>query len=126
NAPFTVYSKILKKSYRSICVKNKIPYIIFEGGMTKDNNKEIARQGVQGILRVLDSLGMIKDGITPDLAEKKTIFIRKTHWIRANYSGLIHSKISIGSYVEKGDYMATITDPYGHFKRHIKAQEKGY
>lgn len=126
NAPFTVYSKILKKSYRSICVKLGIPYIIFEGGMTKDNNKEIAQQGVNGIKRVLKSLEMLKEKTTVETPIKNTIFIQKTHWIRANYSGLIHHKIAIGNFVEKGDHIATITDPYGHFKRQIKAQEEGY
>src|SRR5699024_750524 len=60
NAPFTLYSKVLSKSYRAICVNQGIPYLIFEGGMSEDNNKEIAREGVQGILRVLGSMEMLK------------------------------------------------------------------
>ncbi len=126
NAPFTVYSKLLKNSYRSICVKNSIPYIIFEGGMTEDNNKEIALQGVQGIMRVLKSLDMLEDQFKIKPAEKTTLFITKTHWIRANYSGLIHHKTTIGGVIKKGEHVATITDPYGSFKHLIKAKQEGY
>ena len=35
-------------------------------------------------------------------------------------------KIDIGQWVDKGEEMAHITDPYGSFKHVLKARESGY
>lgn len=126
NAPFTKYSKVLPKSLRSICVKMEIPYLIFEGGMSGNNNKEIAQEGVIGILRVLNNLGMLKQKFVLKDPPFKTIFIKKTKWIRASYSGMFHNKIAVGQYVKKGAHLASITDPYGSFLRKIKSPHNGF
>jgi|SRR5690625_1058393 len=126
NAPFTLYSKTLAKSLRSICVNSGIPYLIFEGGMSGDNNKEIATQGLHGILRILDHLDMLKPKFVLDEPETNTIFIKTTSWVRAGYSGLIHNKIRVGQYVHKGAHIASITDPYGSFRRRVRAPHDGF
>ncbi len=126
NAPFTVYSKLISKSYRSACVKKGIPILLFEGGKSEDNNKDIAKFGVQGAMRVLNHLNMLRREFSVPTAEKETIFIRKSRWLRAGYSGLFHNKIAVGDYVTKGQHIASITDPYGSFRRKIKAGNDGY
>ncbi|HLS31497.1 MAG TPA: succinylglutamate desuccinylase/aspartoacylase family protein, partial [Flavobacteriaceae bacterium] len=126
NAPFTLYSKALPKSLRSICVKKEIPYLIFEGGMSGNINKEVAQEGVIGILRVLKNLGMLKQKFAIKNPVTKTIFIKKTRWIRASYSGMFHKKIAVGQYAEKGTHLASITDPYGSFLRKIKSPHDGF
>src|SRR5699024_6609724 len=56
----------------------------------------------------------------------ETIFIERSRWMRANYSGLFHNRINVGQYIQKGDYVATITDPYGGFRKKVKASNAGY
>lgn len=126
NAPFTVYSQTISKSIRSVCVKKGIPYLIFEGGMSDDNNPKIAQHGIAGIKRVLADLGMLGEKFKPDKPAKESIFIKKARWIRANYSGLLHVKAAISDFVNKGDKIAEITDPYGSFKRKVVASNDGY
>ncbi len=46
--------------------------------------------------------------------------------IRAQKSGLIHVKVKCNTLVEKGDVLATITDPYGKMKFKVLAPNKGY
>lgn len=127
NAPFTLYSKTIAKSYRSVCVKQALPYLIFEGGMAQDNNQEIARHGLNGIIRILNHLGMLKKKFdTQGTSKASSLFIESTTWIRAGYSGLLQNKVKVGQYVKKGDLLGLITDPYGEFKRKIKARNSGY
>src|SRR5690625_3031632 len=82
NAPFTMNSSALPKSYRKTCVKRGVPYFIFEGGKSEDNNKEIARIGVSGLSRILNHLDMLRKPYKVPSASPKTIFIEKSHWIR--------------------------------------------
>ena len=56
----------------------------------------------------------------------KDIIIEDSTWMRAKYSGLLHVKIPIGKKVEKGEYIAILTDPYGSFRHKVKATQTGY
>jgi len=126
NAPFTVYSKNISKAYRDTCAKLGIPFLLYEGGKSQDSNKDIAKHGVEGTIRFLNELGMLRKDFTVPKAIKPSIFIEHTAWMRAKYSGLLHVKIPIGKFVEKGEYIAIITDPYGSFRHKVIATSTGY
>ncbi|RRO15306.1 succinylglutamate desuccinylase/aspartoacylase family protein [Flavobacteriaceae bacterium 14752] len=126
SAPFVVYSSTIKKSYRMTCQKLNIPVLLFEGGKSADNDPVITKHGLDGLRRVLKHLGMLKAEFAPSKPAKPCVFISKTKWIRAKYSGLLHLKIDVGQWVDKGEEMAHITDPYGSFKHILKARDAGY
>ncbi|MGM0636215.1 MAG: succinylglutamate desuccinylase/aspartoacylase family protein [Bacteroidota bacterium] len=126
NAPFTVFSQTIKKSYRKTCENYNIPILLFEGGKSNDSNKEIAKEGVNGIMRILAHRKMLKSEFKLIPAEHETIFIENTGWLRAKYSGLLHVKIPIGKHISKGEILAIITDPYGSFRHKVKASNDGY
>lgn len=126
NAPFTIYSKTLKNSYRSICEKKNIPVLLFEGGKSIDKNSDITRYGVEGVKRVLKHLNMLKSSFSITTLNEYSTFISKTKWMRAKYSGMFHSEIPIGKYVEKGEIIAFITDAYGSLRYKVKATNNGY
>ena len=127
-APFIVYSKNISKSYRSTCEKLKIPILLFEGGKSQISDKDIARTGVMGVMRILDHFQMLsKDLLLPQVTlPSKVVTIKNSIWLRAKYSGLLHLKITCGDYVEKNEVIATITDPYGSFRHKVKASNNGY
>ncbi|MGB8704368.1 MAG: succinylglutamate desuccinylase/aspartoacylase family protein [Gillisia sp.] len=126
NAPFTIYSKTIGKSYRETCYKLGKMVLLFEGGKSMDSNKEIAQHGVEGVMRILQHLGMLKPRfICPD-PPVNTILIENSTWMRAKYSGLLHMKVECGKRVEKSEYLATITDPYGKFRHKVLAPHEGY
>ncbi|MDT0689752.1 succinylglutamate desuccinylase/aspartoacylase family protein [Salegentibacter sp. F188] len=126
NAPFTINSKTITKSYRETCAKLGIPVLLFEGGKSSNSNKEIARHGVDGATRILSHLDMLNPKFDYPDAITETVVIENTFWMRAKYSGLLHIKIPCGKHVEKGEFIATITDPYGKFRHKIKAANEGY
>ena len=126
NAPFIVFSKTIAKSYRKSCMKLGKPVLLFEGGKSSDSNKEIAKIGVEGIQRVLSHLGMLREDFSIPKINQPSIIIEDSFWMRAKYSGLLHVKIPIGKKVEKGEYIAILTDPYGSFRHKVKATQTGY
>ena len=126
NAPFTIHSKTIPKSYRASCARLGKPILLFEGGKSKVSDKHIAKEGVEGAKRVLDHLEMLKNTFEVSKPKAKAIVITHTKWIRANYSGLIHTKVQCGACVKTGEHIATITDPYGKFKHQVKSLQDGY
>jgi predicted deacylase len=58
--------------------------------------------------------------------KKPCVFIEESKWIRAKYSGMFKAIININDYVEKGDVIGNITDPFGKFNHFIKADYTGY
>ena len=109
NAPFTVFSGNISKSYRSTCHKMGIPVLLFEGGKSLNSNKHIVKEAVDGVLRVLDHLNMLTIGFELPKKDSNPIFINSSRWIRAQKSGLLHVKIPCNKHVEKGEFLATIT-----------------
>lgn len=126
NAPFTVYSSTIEKSYRNTCRKMGIPVLLFEGGKSRESNKDVVKEGVDGVLRFLNYLDMLGKRIPVPISEKSTIIIEKSKWIRAHKSGLLHIKIDCGKHVEKGEFLATITDPYGKMRFKVTSPNEGY
>jgi len=59
NAPFTVISKNISRTYRTTCFKMNIPILLFEGGKSQHIDKTVATEGLEGTMRVLSHLKML-------------------------------------------------------------------
>ena len=57
---------------------------------------------------------------------KKTIYIERSNWVRAHFSGMFIGHVKIGDFVNKGDVLATISDPFGKTENKVKAPNDGY
>ncbi len=126
HAPFGLYSKNILGTFRNSCQKLGVKMLLFEGGKSLDIDSEITHQGLEGAKRVLKHFGMLNTQKKTSNPDKKTIYIEKSSWIRAKYSGMFHGCTKIGSYIEKGQLLATISDPYGKFEHKVKAPNSGY
>jgi predicted deacylase len=126
NAPFLMHAKNIKKTFRATCSDLGKPYLLFEGGMSSHSDKKIATTAVNGALRVLSHLKMLPAGVDVPEVTSPSIIITESKWIRAKYSGLLHPKVECGKRVEKDEYIATITDPYGELRYKVKSPNAGY
>lgn len=124
-APFVLYSKNIPGSFRSACTKLGKKILLFEGGKSMDFNDSITEAGVSGAIRFLKHLKMYPDKTTLEAAHSP-IYITKSTWVRAKFSGMFHGKTAINSYVEKGQLLAIISDPYGKVEHKVKAPNAGY
>jgi uncharacterized protein len=126
NAPFTLYSKNIAGSFRNASAKLNVKMLLFEGGKSLDINNEIAEHAINGTKRLLAHLHMLQSKVEVPIAQKSTIYIEKSGWIRAKSSGLLHDQNTIGQFVKKGFVLGTITDPFGKWEQKIKAPNDGY
>ncbi len=126
NAPFILESKKIEKSYRGTCSKMNKSILLFEGGKSEFIDKDIAEEGVGGVIRVLEHLEMLSSKIEIPKAARSSITIKSSRWIRAKYSGMFHPEIAHGAFVEKGQVVASITDPYGKNNYKVKVANSGY
>ena len=125
-APFVLRSKNLSKSFRNTCYKLGIPILLYEGGKSFHIDSVVTNTGVNGAKRILSHLGMLKSNFKVSKPKKRSIFIEESKWIRAKHSGMFKASININSYVNKGDVIGNITDPYGKFNHFVKADSSGY
>ena len=124
-APFTLYSNNISGSFRSSCDKMNVKMLLFEGGKSVDINNVVTQEAVEGTKRFLTHFGMLKN--KHEISKPhQTIYIEKSDWIRANFSGMFHGLKQIGSFVTKGELLATISDPFGKVNHKLKAPHAGY
>lgn len=126
SAPFTLYSKNISGTFRNSCDKLDVKMLLFEGGKSLDINDAITKEAIEGTKRFLTHLDMLNSRKKAISNENKTIYIEKSNWVRAKHSGLFHGLTAIGSFVKKGDLLATISDPYGKVEHKVKAPHAGF
>lgn len=126
SAPFTLYSKNISGTFRNSCDKLDVKMLLFEGGKSLDINDAVTKEAIEGTKRFLSHLDMLNPRKKAISNENKTIYIEKSNWVRAKHSGLFHGLTAIGSFVKKGDLLATISDPYGKVEHKVKAPHAGF
>lgn len=127
-APFILLSKELPKSLRSEAVKAGVSVVLFEGGKSLDLDRIVTKVGVTGALRVMQHLGM-RDFIKELSAQQNNtepITLTDSTWMRARYSGMFRTTVSIGAKIKKGMVLGTISDPFGDFEKRVIAKRDGY
>lgn len=124
-APFTLYSNNISGSFRSSCDKMNVKMLLFEGGKSVDINNDVTKEAVEGTKRFLTHFDMLKNKHITSIPNP-TIYIETSGWIRANFSGMFHGLKQIGSFVTKGELLATISDPFGTVSHKVKAPHSGY
>ncbi len=126
SAPFILSSKNIAGTFRNACAKKGVKMLLFEGGKSLDINPKIAEEGVNGSKRFLQHLDMLMPRFVEEEKIKKSIYIEKSGWLRARYSGLLHDFNLLGTFVKKGTTLGKITDPFGKGEHQIKAPNDGY
>lgn len=117
-APFIVQSKFIAKSIRKTFHDLGKPSLLFEGGKSMLYDEEAIQYGVQGAENVMRFLKMKKEKF---VAERQSIIIKKSKWLRASNSGMFHIHIKNGAWVTKKTVLGIITDPFGEFEKKVFA-----
>lgn len=92
--------------------ENSIPTIIYKVGESLRLDETGIKYGVQGIVRLMRDLNMIRPPKKP-MKIRKPLFIKRHEWVRAPCSGLCENLKKLGSPIKKNDLIAKISDPFG-------------
>jgi uncharacterized protein len=108
---FLIEHPLIPHSFRKSAFDMKIPAIVFEGGESIRLDSFSITSGIQTIQNLLFALKMSpSEAITvPD----EQWIIHKNSWMRASTPGIFIWQKKSGDYVEKGEMLGQIKDPYG-------------
>lgn len=123
HAPFTLDAPFRPNSLRKEASKKGKNIIVYEGGESLRFDQQAIEEGVAGTLRLMKHLNMIDEAPAPKETNR---IIWHSSWVRARYAGLFQSNVTCGQLIQKGDWIGTITDPFGEFKEKVLAPEMAY
>lgn len=124
DSKFLIEKPFIPKSLRKISFENGIPVVVYEGGESVRLDGNAIESGINGIKNVLHHFGMIPQKGTMTFPER--ILCQQTSWLRASKSGIFIWAKKSGDYIEKGQILGTIGDPYGRKTVEVKASKSGY
>ena len=121
-APFTVQSDMIDKSFRKEAFKKGKTILVYEGGESLRLDEFAINQGIIGVRRLLQHLGMKRkqEAIQP------TILLHQNTWLRAKASGIFTAFVGYGAQVTRNQPIANLTDPYGQTQVILKSPLDGY
>jgi uncharacterized protein len=120
--PFILNSPFREKTLRNEAAKKGKSILVFEGGESSRFDAASISEGVDGCLRLMKHLKMIKI----DLPKNKNILFKKSVWVRARTSGLFHTSKINGSRISKNEPIGIICDPYGEQEEKLVSPNDGY
>ena len=120
--PIIIDSPYREGTFRKEAAKKGKPILVYEGGESMRFDYTAINEGVNGCLRLLKNYKMIDI----DAPNNHSVKIKKDTWIRATVSGLFHMNASNGAYIEKGDLLGVICNPFGGIEHQIFATVDGY
>lgn len=123
-APVVMVSKLRDGSLRKSAQERGVDVLLFEGGEGLRFDELPARAGVAGILRVMHAMGMVaKRGIAA--VREAPVHTRASSWVRAPAGGLLRTFKAAGEYVEAGDLLGRISDPFGEVRTDVLGETGG-
>jgi len=123
-APFIIEKSMIKNSFRRVSYDLKIPVIVYEGGESVRLDGFSILQAQEGIIRVMNRLGMIESDVQK--SEGPQVVVKKTTWLRSPYSGIFLWSKKSGQKVAKGEPVGSIKDPFGLKSVAVSAKVGGY
>lgn len=105
-------------SLREMVDGKKIPILLYEAGTALRFDHRAAMLGVEGILNVMRTIGMLPQ---PKLKTTplKPYIAKSSQWVRAPISGIFITRKKLGERVKKGDKLGFITSPFGDYEYSI-------
>lgn len=122
--PVVMNSELRDGSLRQAVDDMGVPILLFEGGEALRYEEKIISSALNGILTVMQSIGMLAKRSTKE--KRREVFVaRSSYWVRAPHSGSLRVKKQIGKHVKKGEVLGIISDPFGAGKIEVVAKAAG-
>lgn len=122
-APVIINSELLDGSLRAASAALGVPVLVYEAGEALRFNELAIRAGLRGVIGVMRRLGMLRH--TRRAPSPPAALARSTLWARAPESGVLGQVKALGSQVNRGELLATISDPFGDSDTPVQAPASG-
>lgn len=119
--PLIVNSSYIDQSFRQTAQDKDKTVLLYESGESNRLYGKGIKEGIDGTLRLMKYLNM-RSKVPKN---NKTKYYDNSTWIRANSSGIFHTKTNLGAAVIKNKTLGYISDPYGEKRTEIKSSTNG-
>lgn len=109
-------------SLRAAAVRAGIPAVTLEAGEPMAIQSSVVDEGVAAVNTLLAKMGMY--GKQKRWTRIAPVYYRSA-WVRANQSGILFSKATLGQRVREDDVLGTVTDPITNARTTIKSPYTG-
>ena len=109
-------------SLRAAAVRAGIPAVTLEAGEPMAMQNDVVEEGVNAINTLLAKTGMY--GKKPRWTRIAPVYYRSA-WVRANQSGILFSKATLGQRVKEEEILGTVTDPITNARTTIRSPYNG-
>lgn len=109
-------------SLRAAAVRAGIPAVTLEAGEPMAMQNNVVEEGVNAITTLLAKTGMY--GKKPRWTRIAPVYYRSA-WVRANQSGILFSKATLGQRVKEEEVLGTVTDPITNARATIRSPYNG-
>lgn len=123
-APVVVHSPLRSGTLRKAAAEKGIPTLLFEGGEALRFDESSINVALRGIINIMKELKMLPKELISD-HQPNVITAKSSHWIRAAASGSLRVAKKLGSFVQSGELLGIISDPYGSREFEVKAVKPG-
>lgn len=111
-APVIINSPLRPGTLRQAAHDHDVKTILYEAGEALRFDDHAINVGVHGILNVMREIKMLKSD--EDMDYYANVMVAKSsYWIRAPQSGSLRTVKKLGAFVQPGELLGVISDPYG-------------
>ena len=122
--PVILNAAIRDGSLRAAAAASKTPILLYEAGEALRLDEFCIRGGVEGIIRVMRLLGMLRK--SRQKSPPEPIMARSSSWMRAPQSGIFRAYAHLGDRVVRDQtVMGVVSDPFGESEVEIRAAFSG-
>lgn len=101
----------------------QIPLLVYQAGEAMRFDENAITLGVNGVLNVMRAIDILPR--TP-IEEIRPIFSQDEEWIVSHYAGILHTNVTLGQTIKKGETIGRITDPFGvDFSEDVQSPQDG-
>lgn len=123
HAPVLYHARLRGGSLRYAARESGARVLLYEAGEAWRFDDWAIDAGVAGVLRVLKHLDMIDAAPPPH--EEPLLVSRRSGWVRARTTGILHTDVELGDRVTEGDRLGSLTNSFGRTLRLVRADRDG-
>jgi predicted deacylase len=121
-APATVHARTRDGSLREAATQRGMAMLLFEGGESNRFDPYAIDAAHDGVLRVLEELGLIEGAPGNSVPSFEST---ETRWVRAARGGMLRLEVELGDRVERRQVLGSFSDIYGRRNLAIRAPFAG-
>ncbi len=123
-APVILNSTLRHGTLRQAANQMGVKMLLFEGGEALRIDEHSVTIAVHGILNMMHTVGMLT-GEKMFSTPQTIVTAKSSHWLRAQTSGSLRILKKLGAFVQKGEVLGIISDPFGDILSEVITAKPG-